>query len=148
MLLQTMSALECTGFLESHRLGHLACSLNDRPYVVPIYFAARNSFLYSFSMPGRKIDIMRQNPRVSILVEEFSESRRWKSVVAEGQFEELPDRIGSKIERDHAWSLLSRYANWWEPGSLKPVAEPTPAHLEHLFYRIVIDEVSGRQAND
>ena len=36
--------------------------------------------------------------------------------------EELPDVIGHKRERERAWSLLSRHANWWEPGGLKPLA--------------------------
>lgn len=148
MRVRTMSALECTQFLEAHRLGHLACSLDDQPYVVPVYYAHRNNNLYSFSRPGKKIDIMHKNPRVSLQVEEFAEGRAWKSVIVQGRFEELPDRIGSKIERDEAWSLLSKHANWWEPGGLKPVAEPTTDHSDHLFYRVAIDEVSGREVVD
>ena len=50
----------------------------------------------------------------------------------------------SKRERDHAWSLLSKHANWWEPGGLKPVAA-APAS-SHLFYRIRIVRLTGRQA--
>jgi nitroimidazol reductase NimA-like FMN-containing flavoprotein (pyridoxamine 5'-phosphate oxidase superfamily) len=146
MQVRTMTALECTKFLESHRLGHLACSLDDKPYVVPIYYALRNNNLYSFSMPGKKVDIMQANPHVALLVEEFSEGRAWKSVMVEGRFEPLPDRVGSKVERDHAWSLLSKYANWWEPGSLKPIAPALADHSEHLFYRIVVEELSGREA--
>jgi uncharacterized protein len=146
MRVRTMSTLECTNFLQAHRLGHLACSLSDRPYVVPVYYAVGNNNLYFFSMPGKKIEMMRNNPCASLLVEEFTEGRTWKTVIAQGRFELLPDHIGSKTERDHAWSLLSKYANWWEPGGLKPVAQPTSDHSQHLFYRIVIDEVSGREA--
>lgn len=145
MRVQSMSPLDCTNVLDAHRLGHLACSQNDRPYVVPIYYAHKERFLYSFSMPGRKIDIMRGNPHVSVLVEEFTQGRAWKSVVIEGLFEELPDRVGSKIKREQAWSLLSQYANWWEPGSLRTVAPPVLDHSDHLFYRIAIDAMSGRE---
>jgi len=145
MRVQSMSAMECGSVVDKHRLGHLACSQNDRPYVVPIYYAHRDKFLYSFSMPGKKIDIMRSNPHVSVLVEEFTQDRAWKSVIMEGMFEELPDRVGSKIKREQAWLLLSRYAGWWEPGSLKPAPLPTSDHSDHLFYRISIDAISGRE---
>lgn len=148
MRVLTMSKLQSVKFLETQRLGHLACSVNDRPYVVPIHYALKNNAIYSFSMPGRKIEIMRENPYAAMVVEHFSAGRAWKSVIVQGRFEELPDRIGSKIEREQAWSLLSKHANWWEPGGLKPVAGPISDHSEHLFYRIVIDEVSGREAVD
>lgn len=145
MQLRTLSALECTRFLEEHRLGYLACSFEDRPYAVPVYYAFANNSLYSFSMPGKKIEIMKKNPRVSLLVEEFGKDGGWKSVIAEGRFEVLADRVGSKVELDRAWSLLSRHVNWWEPGGLKPDAQPLAYRSDHLFYRILIDELSGRE---
>ncbi|MCO5065700.1 MAG: pyridoxamine 5'-phosphate oxidase family protein [Rhizobiaceae bacterium] len=147
MHIKTMSEVECLDFVQSHRLARLACSVDDRPYAVPIHYAFRNHFFYSFSMRGRKIDMMRKNPNVALLVEEFGSERGWKSVVAEGRFEELPDRIGSKIERDHAWSLLSKHANWWEPGALKPeMAIPSDEEV-HIFYRISVGTLSGRAAS-
>ena len=87
---------------------------------------------------------MRQNPQVCLQVDDFKQDRGWKSVVVYGAYEELPDRIGSKRERDHAWSLLSKHANWWEPGGLKPVTA-SPAS-SHVFYRIGIERLTGRQA--
>jgi nitroimidazol reductase NimA-like FMN-containing flavoprotein (pyridoxamine 5'-phosphate oxidase superfamily) len=145
MRVRTMSPLECSKFLEAHRVGYLACCLQDRPYVVPIYYAFRENSLYSFSMPGKKIEIMGANPLASLLVEEFAEGRTWTSVLAQGRYEALPDRIGSKLEREHAWSLLSRYANWWEPGSLKPISETLRDQSRPHFYRIAVEEVSGRK---
>jgi uncharacterized protein len=145
MLVRTLSALECTKLLETNRLGHLSCTSDSRPYVVPIYYAYHHQKLYSFSMPGRKLDMMRANPRAALLVEEFLEGQKWRSVIAEGRFEALPDRTGFKIEREHAWALLSKHANWWEPGSLKPIEAPTMNANEHLFYRINIEEMSGRE---
>ena len=76
-------------------------------------------------------------------VDEFLDGHAWRSVIAYGRYEELPDRVGSKVQRERAWTLLSREAEWWAPGGFKPVAQaPAP----HLFYRIVIDEVTGRHA--
>ena len=130
--------------LETNRLGHLACASDSSPYVVPIYYAYQSQKLYSFSMPGKKLDIMYANPQAALLVEEFSEGQKWRSVIAEGRFEALPDRTGFKIEREHAWALLSKHANWWEPGSLKPIQTPATNSSDHLFYRINIEQMSGR----
>jgi nitroimidazol reductase NimA-like FMN-containing flavoprotein (pyridoxamine 5'-phosphate oxidase superfamily) len=148
MQIRTLSTLECTSLLTTTRLARIACTKDGRPYVVPIHFAYADNHLYAFSMPGKKIDWMRANPLVSVVVEEPGQAREWKSVVVDGRFEELPDRIGHKVERDHAWALLSKYANWWEPGALKPVTPPVSDHSDHLFYRIIIDSVSGREARD
>ncbi|MGC4025768.1 MAG: pyridoxamine 5'-phosphate oxidase family protein [Mesorhizobium sp.] len=147
MHVQTMSEVDCLRFLEEHRLARLCCALDGHPYAVPIHYAFRNHFFYSFSMMGRKIETMRKNPRVSLLVDELGADRGWTSVVAEGTYEELPDRIGSKIERDHAWSLLSQHANWWEPGALKPEKGVPAGDTDHIFFRISIDKMSGRRAS-
>ena len=146
MLIRSLSAAECSRVLAENRLGRLACTKDGAPYVVSIYFAYANNHLYGFSMPGKKIDWMRASPKVSVLVEQHGEGREWRSVIVDGHYEELPDRIGHKVERDHAWSLLSRHADWWEPGALKPSLPPVSDHNPHIFFRIVIDQLSGREA--
>jgi ferredoxin-like protein FixX len=99
MWIRTLSTLECTKLLSSHRVGRLACAKDGQPYVVPIYYAYNENHLYAFSMPGKKIDFMRANPLVCVLVDAKGEGRGWQSVIAEGRYEELPDRIGFKRER-------------------------------------------------
>jgi len=144
MIVKELTEQECAAILAASKVGHLACARDNRPYVVPVTFAFADHQIYSFSLSGQKIEWMRQNPEVCLQVGDFSQGRGWKSVVVYGVFEELPDRIGSKRERDHAWSLLSKDANWWEPGGLKPVtAAPSSTHL---FYRIRIERLTGRQA--
>lgn len=148
MQIRSLSTLECTRLLTEHRLGRLACAGDGRPYVVPLFFAYSDNYLYAFSMPGRKIDSMRANPQVCMLVEEHGAGREWKSVVAEGRYEELPDRIGQKRERDHAWLLLSRHFDWWEPGAFKPMTVPLSDHSDHVFFRVFIEQLSGREARE
>lgn len=148
MLVRSLSTLECTNVLTANRLGRLACASNGQPYIVPIYFAYAENHLYAFSMPGKKIEWMRANPRVSVIVEEHAQGREWKSVIVDGRYEELPDRIGCKVQRDHAWALLSKHVDWWEPGALKPVAPPVADHSDHVFFRIVVDQLSGREAKE
>jgi uncharacterized protein len=148
MQIHVLSQLECSRTLDANRLCRLACCKDGMPYVVPIYFAHADNCLYAFSMPGKKIDLMRNNPNVAALVEERKEGREWRSVVVEGLYEELPDRIGHKRDRDHAWSLLSKHSDWWEPGALKPDTPPVSEHSPHIFFRVVIQVMSGREARE
>lgn len=148
MIIYTLSTLECTQLLERNRLGRLACAKDGRPYVVPIYYAYADQYLYTFSMPGKKIEWMRDSPLVSVQVDEQGEGREWRSVVVDGCYEELPDRMGHKFERDYAWSLLSKRFDWWEPGGLKPVALPMSHHSAHVFFRIFVEQLSGRGARE
>ena len=148
MHIRTLSGLECTKVLDSNRLAHLSCSKDGRPYGISIYYAHSGNALYAFSMPGKKIDWMRANPLVSVLVEERERGREWKSVIVDGRYEELPDRGEYKRQRDRAWSLLSKHFDWWEPGALRLVAPPISNHSTHLFFRILIEQVSGREARE
>lgn len=142
MIITEMTRSECLELLAAQRLGHLACCRDGQPYVVPVTFALDGNYLYSFSLTGQKIEWMRANPLVSLQTDVLGEHGTWRSVVVNGRFEELPDRIGWKHARDHAWSLLSQHANWWEPGGLKPADEgPT----QHVFYRIMIETMTGRR---
>lgn len=148
MWVRNLSTLECRQVLDANRLAHLACSNDGRPYIIPIYYAYADNALYAFSMPGKKIEWMRANPLVSALVEERRKGREWKSVIADGRYEELPDRNGYKRQRNHAWSLLSKHADWWEPGALRLVAPPVSDHSPHVFFRILIEELAGREARE
>ena len=146
MIITRMSRNEAIDVLSRARMGRLACCSDGQPYVVPIHYAYADGCAYSFTMPGRKLDWMRANPRVCLQMDQVTGSG-WKSVVATGRFEELPDRMGHKRERDHAWQLLSQHVNWWEPGALSPDPVAMADHSPHVFYRVLLEEVSGRAAS-
>ncbi len=72
--------------------GRIACNApGDRPYLVPLAYAYDGESVYAISGPGRKIDLMRADPRVSFEVDRVDRSDRWQSVVADGEFEEVTD---------------------------------------------------------
>jgi uncharacterized protein len=79
--------------LGSAPVGRVACCAHDgeRPYLVPIPYGYDGMSVYSISGPGRKLDIMRRNPCVSFEVDEVLAEDRWRSVVADGEFEEITD---------------------------------------------------------
>ncbi len=85
MLIRSLGTLECTKVLTANRLGRLACTQEGRPYVVPIHFAYGDNHLYAFSMPGKKIEWMRANPLVSVLIEERGQVANAREVGAHMQ---------------------------------------------------------------
>lgn len=146
MKLRQLELRACIAVLERNRLGHLACTSDGLPYIVPLHYAWAQNYLYAFSMPGRKIDALRHNAGAAMLIEEIDTPQRWRSVLVRGSFEELPDQIGFKRQRDHAWQLLSRHNSWWEPGSYKPEATGPVPGAQPIFFRITADEITGRES--
>ena len=145
MRLLALTSNQCIEVLSQNRLGHLGCVRNGQPYVVPINYIFADNCIYSFAMAGQKIEWMRASPLVCLQVEVATGSRQWRSVIVTGRFEELSagEDGGHKLKR--AWSLLSRHVNWWEPATFSiaaRIAEETPSHV---FYRIAIEKMSGRQ---
>lgn len=80
--------------------GRIACNApGERPYLVPLAYAYDGESVYAVSGPGRKLDLMRADPRVSFEVDLVEQADRWQSVVVEAEFEEVtgPDEIQMAI---------------------------------------------------
>jgi nitroimidazol reductase NimA-like FMN-containing flavoprotein (pyridoxamine 5'-phosphate oxidase superfamily) len=138
MLIQELTRQESLDVLTRTQLGRLACARGMQPYIVPIYFAYKEDWLYSFSAPGQKIDWMRANPLVCVEADQMRRER-WATVVVFGRYEELSD----KSERTFAVNLLQHRAMWWEPASAKKIPDEPPA-TALVFYRIRIEQITGR----
>jgi uncharacterized protein len=95
-------------------VGRLACSLNDQPYVVPVAFSYEPDCIYMFSTVGKKIEWMRQNPKVCLQVDEIGHGSNWTSVVVTGTYLELHEMQYASL-REHALELLAQHSEWWRP---------------------------------
>jgi len=114
-------------------VGRIACcdhqEASGRPYLVPLSYGYDGTSIYAHTGPGRKLRTMRANPLVTIEVDEATASDRWRSVVAEGVFEELTD-LGD-IER----GLRMIY----------PAPKPVPdLGSQTVVFRIRLTAKSGR----
>jgi len=149
MNVRDMTTAECTLMLAANRIGHLGCIAGDRPYVVPIRYVFKEGAFYSFSLPGKKIDCLRANPRACIQIENLTTDEEWQSVLVEGLYQELPDDEKWHGQHMQAWSLLQERGNWWEPGAYKPdTAATAEPDLLPVFYSIEIETLSGRHATN
>ena len=133
-----------------HQQGRTAWVHRDgMPYMVPISFVYDDGHIYSFSLVGHKVLAMRGHPQVCLEVDEIHSPSNWWSVLASGLYEELSETGHWRNERDHAWSLLQKARpNWWDPGSKKPpLGGSKPDVYPHLFFRIKVEQITGRRAS-
>lgn len=146
MIIHEMSETECRKALAEANLGRLGCSRDNRPYVVPIYFAFDGKHIYAFSTLGQKIEWMRSNPHVCLEIDERISQSNWMSVIVSGSYEELPDEPEFEIARRQAQDVLQQRIMWWEPAILAGCPRDTPIAITPVTYRIHIESMTGRRA--
>ena len=120
--------------LHHQHVGHLACLADGRPYVVPITYAYAGGDVYGHALPGRKISALRTEPHACFEVEERVDGETWRSVVAEGLYEELTDTA----ERRTALALLR---------GTEPLALPTTDDVPGVVFRLRLTGKTGRIVN-
>ena len=145
MIIVEMTAAECFEELAGASFGRLACALDGQPYIVPIYFVVEGEAIYSFALPGQKVEWMRKNPRVCLEIDNVRNGGDWSSVVVLGRFNELTDEPETFHERAKAHELLQRRPMWWQPGAMSVHnADGARSHVP-IFYRIGLEHVSGHR---
>jgi nitroimidazol reductase NimA-like FMN-containing flavoprotein (pyridoxamine 5'-phosphate oxidase superfamily) len=147
MKIHEMTAEECRSALSQAKLARLACEMDGQPYVVPVYLTYDGECLFGFASMGYKIDCMRVNPLVCVEVDDITTSDRWMSLVVFGRYEELPDTPEYSTLRAHARELLEKRATWWEPASVPVRHGDYSKAVAPIFYRILIDKVTGLRAS-
>lgn len=91
-MLGQLTADEIEQLLSSEITGRIGCHADERTYVVPITYAYQSGNVYCHSAEGQKIRMMRKNPDVCFEVDRVEDIGNWKSVVANGRFQELGGR--------------------------------------------------------
>ena len=68
-----------------------AATTTGEAYVVPVIYAYDGESVFAVTTEGRKVAMMRANPRVCVEVDEYDVDGRgsWRSVIAQGVYEEL-----------------------------------------------------------
>lgn len=124
-------------FLRGQRIARLGCHAGGETYVVPVIYAYEDGAIVTVTTEGRKVAMLRENPRVCVEVDEYDADSRgsWRSVIAQGSSEEL---AGDEIQA--ALSLLrERFSR-----ASGREAEPRPLSPGVVVLRIRLDEMSGR----
>jgi nitroimidazol reductase NimA-like FMN-containing flavoprotein (pyridoxamine 5'-phosphate oxidase superfamily) len=99
---QEMTNKEMEAVLRRVGYGHLACARDNRPYIVPIHYAYDKPNIYVYTTEGMKTDIIKDNPQVCLQIEEVVGNDDWRSIVVNGDAEQITDRN----EREEAVKLI------------------------------------------
>lgn len=135
-MITPLSQEAARALLVETKIGRLGCLYEGGPYVVPVNYVFDGENIYVHSLPGRKLEALRANPRACLQVDEIIDQYRWRSAIAFGIYEDVTDAA----ERDRAVRLLlARFPQ------LTPV-ESVPVHDGQsavIIFRIHVDVVTG-----
>ena len=145
MRIDELNEAECHEILSRVPVARLGCSLNDQPYVIPVGIAYEADSVYVFSTFGQKIKWMRANPKVCVQVDEVRGQSDWASVIANGEYQELPEPQ-FEDERNHARKLMQQRHHWWLNAMAERRIRLRDQEIKPLFFRIRISSLSGLRA--
>jgi nitroimidazol reductase NimA-like FMN-containing flavoprotein (pyridoxamine 5'-phosphate oxidase superfamily) len=122
--------------------GHLGCTRDDHPYVVPMHYSYDGRDIYFFTTEGTKTEFIAANHEVCFQVEEITDPSNWRSVMVIGEAQRLtrPD------EMEHAMQLITERNQ-----TLTPALNRTDIGAWHrlsniAIYRIQTSAVYGRKS--
>ena len=77
---------EIEEFLHSQRIARLGCHAGGETYIVPVIYAYGDGAVVTVTQEGRKVAMLRENPRVCVEIDEYDADSRgsWRSVIAYG----------------------------------------------------------------
>ena len=129
---KAMSRPEIVALLLRGRTGHLGCTRDGHPYVVPMNYAFDSGCLYFFTTEGTKTEYIAANSEVCFQVEEVADVRNWSSVMALGPAE----RLHNLRDLEHAMRLIAE-----RNPTLEPAVNETKVGAWRRFNNIVIYRV-------
>ena len=85
---------------------------------------------------------MRSNPKICVQIDEIRSHSDWVSVIANGEFQELPEPQ-FEVERSHARKLMQQRHHWWLNAMAERRIRLRDEDITPLFFRIHINSVTG-----
>jgi nitroimidazol reductase NimA-like FMN-containing flavoprotein (pyridoxamine 5'-phosphate oxidase superfamily) len=137
--------------LKENVWGHLGCNDGFNTYVYPINYLYDGKYITCHSQRGLKMQVMQQNSRVCLQVDEVKDDKDWKSVMVHGEYHEVVDereyndaikafadrRLFLKISESPIFTSSNKQGVKIQSNDSKPA-----------IFRIVIDEKNGRFENE
>lgn len=130
---------EALELLAELRVGHVATAAGGEPYVTPISYVVLGDELFFRTLPGRRLDALRANPRLCVEASRADDDGNWESVVAWGDAYEVPD---PHREADVVEALLAKYHD--STDSLLSFGQARPFDPKPLVVGVPLDTISGR----
>ena len=135
-MITRLSQEEARALLTVSRVGRLGCVYEGGPYVVPLNYVLDGESIYTHSLPGRKLEALRANPKACLQVDEVIDEYHWRSAIAFGTYEE----VTNPTERDRAVRTLQAGFPRLTPVESVPVHD---GQSSVVIFRIRIQEITG-----
>jgi uncharacterized protein len=135
-----MGKKEINELLQKVGHGHLGCSLDGHPYVLPMHYYFDDPNIYIFTTVGMKTKYMDVNPEVCLQVEEVNSLNHWRSVTVTGQAE----HINEQQEIDRVMEFVKSQNPNLSPALNRTWIDAWGRAEEMALYRINPREMSGR----
>jgi uncharacterized protein len=139
--IEDMPPKEMHALLERVGFGHLGCSRDNRPYVVPMHYAYDSQDIYFFTTIGTKTKYIAANPEVCLQVEEIVDRLHWRSVMVNGRAEEIVD----PEEKEHAMQLITQTNPTLKPALSNTRIDSWGRATEIAIYRLRPAVMDGRK---
>lgn len=144
-----MLSSETEELLQKKFYGHLGCASAKEIYVVPITYVYVNGTVYGYTHEGKKMELIRANPRVCLQVEEVQSGHKWKSAICNGTCTAVSDP--SEIQKARLL-MAEKFAKIREHEVYDPyflLIEELNMHSEKepasILYKIQLEEVTGKK---
>jgi nitroimidazol reductase NimA-like FMN-containing flavoprotein (pyridoxamine 5'-phosphate oxidase superfamily) len=138
---EDMAPAEMHALLQRESFGHLGCSRDGRPYVVPMDYAYDGKELYFFTTEGMKTQFIEANPKVCLQVEEITDSTHWRSVMVIGQAE----RLTNADETQRAMQMIVERNPSLSPAISETQLDTWGRAVDIALYRIRPELIDGRK---
>ena len=139
---------QINNILSSQAIGRIACCDNQYPYIVPLTYLFDGKFIYSQSIEGKKLELLRKKPNVCFEVDVSHDMSNWQSVIVYGQFEELVgedaalarERLFNKVMPLMTSSTIHEHEHC--EGKGHELSDKN--RVKPIMFRIKINEKTGR----
>jgi nitroimidazol reductase NimA-like FMN-containing flavoprotein (pyridoxamine 5'-phosphate oxidase superfamily) len=135
-----MGSKEIDDLLQKIEYGHLGCTSQGYPYVVPMQYYFENPNLYIFTTEGMKTKYIDSNPEVCLQVEEINDLSHWRSIIVRGRAYRLTDQQ----EFTHAMQLIKAKNPELSPALNRTWIDAWGRENIIVIYRIYPNEMTGR----
>lgn len=141
-MIRNLDEAESRKLIEEGKFGHLGLTLaGGEPYVVPVNYLYLDGEIYVHTLPGKKLDALRQNGKVCLQVERVEDCCRWQSAIAGGEFQEIKrtkEKIKILLEFNKQFERLTPVEAMseenWNPGGV-------------TVFRVNVKRLSGMAEN-
>mgnify|MGYP000919707464 CR=1 FL=1 len=134
-MIKKLSDDEAYQLLRQGKLARLGCIDEGRPYVVPVNYYWERDSAYIHSLPGRKLEALRDNAAACLQVDDISSNVAWRSVLAFGEYEE----VHNENERTRLLEAICDRFPYLTPVE----SRSTDSAKDAVIFRIRVTELCG-----